>query len=92
MSVLAGLASRYQISKYPTLKVFRFGQPTKREYRGQRSVESLSNYIEDQLQDPVVRVSDLNELETLAVSHLQFFFGKLLLLGSSVVIYLSPIT
>lgn len=28
------IASRFQISKYPTLKVIRNGTPTKREYRG----------------------------------------------------------
>ena len=64
----ADLAARYQISKYPTLKMFRYGQPTKREYRGQRSVESLGNFIEDQLLDPIVKVSNMDELKALDVS------------------------
>jgi len=47
--------------------MFRFGQPTKREYRGQRSVDSLSNFIEDQLLDPISKVSNMDELESLDV-------------------------
>jgi len=30
----SSVASRFHITKYPTLKIIRNGQPTKREYRG----------------------------------------------------------
>lgn len=68
---LAGLAARYQISKYPTIKLFRYGQPTKREYRGQRSVDSLSSFVEEQLKNSIIRVSNMNELNNIDVCFLK---------------------
>lgn len=59
------IASRFQISKYPTLKVIRNGQPTKREYRGKRSVDAFYEFIKTQLEDPIFEFSDLKELEQL---------------------------
>ncbi|XP_015171360.1 PREDICTED: endoplasmic reticulum resident protein 44 isoform X2 [Polistes dominula] len=59
------VASRFHISKYPTLKVIRNGQPTKREYRGQRSVEAFEQFIKKQLQDPIKEFYDLKELNNL---------------------------
>ncbi|KAI4501130.1 hypothetical protein M0802_003933 [Mischocyttarus mexicanus] len=59
------VASRFHISKYPTLKVIRNGQPTKREYRGQRSVEAFEQFIKKQLQDPIKEFHDLKELNNL---------------------------
>ncbi|KAF7396308.1 hypothetical protein HZH66_007170 [Vespula vulgaris] len=59
------VASRFHISKYPTLKVIRNGQPTKREYRGQRSVEAFEQFIRKQLQDPIKEFYDLKELNNL---------------------------
>ncbi len=56
------------MGKYPTLKVFRYGSPAKREYRGQRSAESISNFIRDQLTDPVSVVTNLDDLDNLEVS------------------------
>jgi len=64
----ADLAHRYHVSKYPTLKLFRFGQPTKSEYRGQRSVSSIASYVEDQLRDPLNTVDDVTDLDNLDVS------------------------
>lgn len=60
-----GIASRFHITKYPTLKVIRNGQPTKREYRGQRSVEAFEQFIRKQLQDPIKEFHDLKELSNL---------------------------
>lgn len=59
------VASRFHISKYPTLKVIRNGQPTKREYRGQRSVEAFQEFIRKQLEDPIREFFDLREINEL---------------------------
>jgi len=56
------VSNQYQISKYPTLKLFRDGQMMKKEYRGQRSAESLASYIQDQLKENVKVVDSLEEL------------------------------
>lgn len=61
----SGIASRFHITKYPTLKVIRNGQPTKREYRGQRSVEAFEEFIRKQLEDPIKEFYDLKELNNL---------------------------
>lgn len=55
----ASVASRFQISKYPTIKVLINGQPAKREYRGKRSVEAFVSFVQKQLEDPIQEVSSL---------------------------------
>lgn len=57
-----GIATRFHISKYPTLKVIRNGQPAKREYRGQRSVEAFVEFVKKQLADPIKEFNTLQEL------------------------------
>ncbi|XP_021927499.1 endoplasmic reticulum resident protein 44 isoform X2 [Zootermopsis nevadensis] len=59
------IATRFHITKYPTLKVFRNGQSTKREYRGQRSAEAFLSFIQKQLADPIREFADLKELKEL---------------------------
>ncbi|KAK7112875.1 endoplasmic reticulum resident protein 44-like [Littorina saxatilis] len=59
------IASQYRISKYPTLKLFRNGQMVKKEYRGQRSANSLADFIREELKDPVVEHNSLDELDEL---------------------------
>ncbi|XP_026478287.1 endoplasmic reticulum resident protein 44-like [Ctenocephalides felis] len=59
------VASRYHISKYPTLKVIRNGQPTKREYRGARTSEAFLEFVKKQLEDPIREFHSLKDLETL---------------------------
>ncbi|XP_011498407.1 PREDICTED: endoplasmic reticulum resident protein 44 isoform X2 [Ceratosolen solmsi marchali] len=61
----SSVASRFHITKYPTLKVIRNGQPSKREYRGQRSVEAFVEFIKKQLEDPIKEFQDLKELQNL---------------------------
>jgi len=56
------ISNQYQISKYPTLKLFRDGQMMKKEYRGQRSAESLANYIKEQLKENVKVVESTDGL------------------------------
>jgi len=57
------ISNQYQISKYPTLKLFRDGQIMKKEYRGQRSAESLASFITDQLKENVKVFESLQEVE-----------------------------
>ncbi|XP_052120789.1 endoplasmic reticulum resident protein 44 isoform X2 [Frankliniella occidentalis] len=59
------LASRFHITKYPTLKLFQNGQPAKREYRGQRSVDAFVSFVKKQLEDPTKEFSSLKDLENL---------------------------
>lgn len=59
------VASRFHITKYPTLKIIRNGQPAKREYRGQRSVDHFVEFVKNQLEDPIKEFSSLSELTTL---------------------------
>lgn len=61
----SSIASRFHITKYPTLKVIRNGQPDKREYRGQRSVEAFEEFIKKQLLDPIKEFHDLKDLTNL---------------------------
>ncbi|CAH0748091.1 unnamed protein product [Diatraea saccharalis] len=56
------IATRFHITKYPTLKLFRNGLPAKKEYRGQRSAEAFAEFIKKQLTDPVVTFGSLKEL------------------------------
>lgn len=62
------IASRFHITKYPTLKVIRNGQPAKREYRGQRSAEAFVEFVKKQLEDPIKEFTELNDLKNLDVS------------------------
>lgn len=56
---LAAVASRFQITKYPTIKVLINGQPAKREYRGKRSVEAFVSFVKKQLEDPIQEVANM---------------------------------
>lgn len=61
----SSVASRFHISKYPTLKIIRNGQPTKREYRGARTVEAFTEFVKKQLEDPIKEFHHLKDLEKL---------------------------
>ncbi|XP_034030787.1 endoplasmic reticulum resident protein 44 isoform X2 [Thalassophryne amazonica] len=56
------IAQRYRITKYPTLKLFRNGMMMKREYRGQRSVTAIADFIRQQQVDPVKELQSLDEV------------------------------
>ncbi|XP_034552771.1 endoplasmic reticulum resident protein 44 [Notolabrus celidotus] len=58
------IAQRYRITKYPTLKLFRNGMMMKREYRGQRSVAAIADFIRQQQVDPVKEIQSLDEIKT----------------------------
>lgn len=57
------IAQRFHITKYPTLKMWRNSEVTRREYRGQRSVDAFSNYVREQMK------SKVQEFHTLADLH-----------------------
>lgn len=59
------IAKRYQITKYPTLKVILNGEPLKREYRGSRTADAFVEFIREQLKDPVKEFGQLKDLEQL---------------------------
>lgn len=65
---VADIAQRYRITKYPTLKLFRNGMMMKREYRGQRSVAAIADFIRQQQVDPVKEIRSLEEVNTVDVS------------------------
>lgn len=71
----SSVATRFHITKYPTLKVIRNGQPAKREYRGQRSVEAFTSFIKKQLEDPIKEFKQLRELGELE-SNKRIIIGK----------------
>ena len=56
------------MSKYPTLKLVRYGELVKKEYRGQRSVDSISEFIREQLSNPIEVIDNLNAVDNLDVS------------------------
>jgi len=59
------ICARYGVNKYPTMKFVRDGQMMKSEYRGQRSVEAISQHINDLMKDPVTQIHGQAELDNL---------------------------
>ncbi|KAI6203142.1 hypothetical protein M3Y94_00522200 [Aphelenchoides besseyi] len=57
------IAQTYKVSKYPTLKLFRYGQLVKKEYRGQRSVEALKEFVLKQIESTIIHVNENDVLE-----------------------------
>lgn len=57
-----GLSTRYQISKYPTIKYITNGVLAKREYRGQRSVESFVEFVRKELEPPIKEFTTIDNL------------------------------
>lgn len=69
-SVSGAIAARYAVNKYPTLKIFRYGELVRKEYRGQRSSDALLNFIREQLRNTVQVIQHAEELEGLDVGSL----------------------
>ncbi|VDN56706.1 unnamed protein product [Dracunculus medinensis] len=57
------IAQKYNVNKYPTLKLFRHGELVKREYRAQRSVEALSDFIYKQLNESIITIASTDDLK-----------------------------
>lgn len=47
------LSGRYHVTKYPTIKYVQNGQVAKKEYRGQRSADSILDFVREQVKNPV---------------------------------------
>ncbi|XP_067928548.1 endoplasmic reticulum resident protein 44-like [Watersipora subatra] len=60
------IAQKYKVNKYPTLKLFVYGEPIKREYRGQRSAEAFDKFIRDQLASPIVKKETFEEMDAIS--------------------------
>ena len=58
----SALGGRYHITKYPTLKYVQNGVLAKKEYRGQRSVDSFVEFVRDKVKDPVKELSGPGEV------------------------------
>lgn len=63
--VETAIATKYHITKYPTLKIIRNGQVSKKEYRGQRSADAFLDYVKKQLEDPIKEFTSLKDLDTI---------------------------
>lgn len=61
----SSIAARFHITKYPTLKLLRNGKLTKKEYRGQRSVEAITEYIQSLLKDPVKEIKEHSDFDSI---------------------------
>ncbi|VDP11633.1 unnamed protein product [Heligmosomoides polygyrus] len=60
--VWASVDADAQVNKYPTLKLFRNGEIVRKEYRSQRSVEALSEFVQKQLDSSIKEVHNVEEL------------------------------
>lgn len=56
-------SSRFDIRKYPTVKIIRLGFISKTEYRGQRSVEALLQFVENELKEPIKEFKSLRKIQ-----------------------------
>jgi len=54
----SALGAQYHITKYPTIKYIQNGVLAKKEYRGQRTVESFVNFARDQVKDPITVLTE----------------------------------
>jgi endoplasmic reticulum resident protein 44 len=56
------IAQKYNINKYPTLKLYRNGIMMKREYRGARSVDAFMQYLQEQSVNPIKQLTNTFEI------------------------------
>lgn len=69
--IVAAITARYKVTKYPTLKIFRYGAVSRREYRGQRSVDAIVGYVHDMLLKTIVhKLDSVSAVDSLDVSSL----------------------
>ena len=57
------IAGKYNVNKYPTLKLFRNGELVKKEYRSQRSVEALTAFVQKQLDSAIQKFTNEQEVQ-----------------------------
>jgi endoplasmic reticulum resident protein 44 len=58
----AGVCQSNSVSKYPTLKVYKFGTMSKKEYRGARTVDAFVEFLKEQLLSSLKVQKSLMEL------------------------------
>lgn len=56
------LAARYHVNKYPTLKLYRYGQMAKKEYRGARQVDAFYEFVRKHLDSAIIKMSSPSDL------------------------------
>ncbi|CAF3354346.1 unnamed protein product [Rotaria socialis] len=61
----SSISTKYHVNKYPTLKLFRHGILTKREYRGARQIDALYEFIRKQVESSIIKLSSRNDLSGL---------------------------
>ncbi len=71
------LANKYGINKYPTLKLFRYGVLSKKEYRGARTVDAFLAYIQTQSADTVKEINSIPDYINLEVINYKFMYFKI---------------
>ncbi|KAH8311552.1 hypothetical protein KR044_006887, partial [Drosophila immigrans] len=59
------LENRFDIGKYPTVKIVRFGRVGKSEYRGQRSLDAVIQFAHKELRDPIEEFYSMSDLQNL---------------------------
>ncbi|CAF1398878.1 unnamed protein product [Rotaria magnacalcarata] len=59
------ISTKYNVNKYPTLKLFRHGIMTKREYRGARQVDAFFDFIRKQIESSIMKLSTPSDLITI---------------------------
>lgn len=57
------LSTRFDIQKYPTVKIVRLGFISKTEYRGKRSIDALSKFVHSELKEPTKEFNTLDDLK-----------------------------
>lgn len=62
-----GIATRFHVTKYPTLKVIQNGKVMKKEYRGKRSVEAFTEHVRHLLTDPIKYINEANDWNNIDV-------------------------
>ncbi|CAF1119775.1 unnamed protein product [Adineta ricciae] len=59
------IAVKYHVNKYPTLKLYRHGVMTKREYRGARQADAFMDFLRKQIETSITRLASPSDLYTL---------------------------
>ena len=56
------LCREYNVQKYPTIRIVKFGNLLKKEYRGARTIEGFTEFIRNSFQNPIKEISKLSDL------------------------------
>ncbi|XP_062518943.1 endoplasmic reticulum resident protein 44-like isoform X2 [Corticium candelabrum] len=71
------LAQKFGVTKYPTMKLVRHSRIARKEYRGQRSLDALVSFVQQQMADPVQRFESISDLKSKATKRSVIgYFGE----------------